>query len=156
MVVQAIPYILLCWSNVLPESFFAWFCEKILGSLSPNSSMGIIRLFEWICNHYCTRVGIFWTENAVWYSGGNRFCRFRMRSIGKIRCCLRNAWTVTKKAPAVTLASAFCHFDMSALNDSSVCCLHTFSLLRLGTAVRVFLPGIQNLHKFLTGNGLAL
>ena len=47
-------------------------------------------------NGYCTRVGIFWTENAVWYSRGSRFCRFGMRSIGKIRCCLRNAWTVTK------------------------------------------------------------
>ena len=36
-------------------------------------------------NSYCSQAGIFWTENAVWYSGGSRFCRFGMRSIGKIR-----------------------------------------------------------------------
>ena len=47
----------------------------------------------WQC--YCTRVGIFWTENSVQYSGGSGFCRFGMRSIGKISYCLRKAWTVT-------------------------------------------------------------
>ena len=56
---------------------------------------------------YCTRVGIFWTENAVWYSGGNRFCRFRMRSIGKIRYCLRNAWTVTVSIGACKCSESF-------------------------------------------------
>ena len=36
----------------------------------------------WIC--YFARVGIFWTENSVWYRCGRGFCRFGMRSIGKI------------------------------------------------------------------------
>ena len=31
-----------------------------------------------------SQVGIFWTENSVRYSSGSRFCRFGMRSIGKI------------------------------------------------------------------------
>ena len=38
---------------------------------------------------HCTRVGIFRTENSVQYSDGNGFCRFGMRSIGKISYCLR-------------------------------------------------------------------
>ena len=35
--------------------------------------------------------GIFVTENSVQYSGGSGFCRFGMRSIGKISYCLRKA-----------------------------------------------------------------
>ena len=45
---------------------------------------------------YCSQVGIFWTENPVWYSSGSRFCRFGMRSIGKIPLLFTHAWTVTK------------------------------------------------------------
>ena len=47
----------------------------------------------WWC--YCARVGIFWTEKSVQYSGGSGFFRFGMRSISKISCCLRKAWTLT-------------------------------------------------------------
>ena len=53
---------------------------------------------------YCTRVGIFWTENAVWYRGGNRFCRFRMRSIGKIRyskVAFTDLFSTSKAPPSV-------------------------------------------------------
>ena len=35
--------------------------------------------------HYFSRVGIFWTENSVWYSCDREFCRFGMRSIRSIR-----------------------------------------------------------------------
>ena len=50
---------------------------------------------------YCTRAGIFWTENSVQYSGGSGFCRFGMRSIGKISYCLRKAWTLTTVQPCL-------------------------------------------------------
>ena len=64
-------------------------------------------------NGYCTRVGIFWTENAVWYSRGSRFCRFGMRSIGKIRCCLCNAWTVAEAEAATFRQIVNSYFIMS-------------------------------------------
>ena len=60
----------------------------IVDQCSPDSLQRPCPLFHRVpfCPwRYCSQAGIFWTENAVWYSGGSRFCRFGMRSIGKIR-----------------------------------------------------------------------
>ena len=56
--------------------------SQFMGYLKGNSALMI---YDKHANCYCSQAGIFWTENAVWYSGGSRFCRFGMRSIGKIR-----------------------------------------------------------------------
>ena len=52
---------------------------------------GIFKMIKGGNKNYCTRVGIFRTEYSVQYSGGSGFCRFGMRSIGKISYCLRKA-----------------------------------------------------------------
>ena len=65
-------------------------------------SRGVRQICEWVCRtflrmqpvalhsavvrgwSYFSWVGIFWTENSVWYRCSCGFCRFGMRSIGKI------------------------------------------------------------------------
>ena len=80
---------------------------KLIGAVThvfiQDSTRGYGILVENMLGHWiwmqsnCLQVGIFWTENSIWYSSGSRFCRFWIRSIGKILLLGTRVWTVTCK-----------------------------------------------------------
>lgn len=53
-------------------------------TISKKNAKFYMKFYDSCCFRYFSRIGIFRTENSVRYRCGRGFCRFGMRSIGKI------------------------------------------------------------------------